>query len=280
MTDSAQEAHARKLAVAGIFDRGADEYDRIGEFFTPIGLDLVAAAGITSGERVLDVGCGRGAVLFAAAEAVGATGWVTGIDLAERMVLLTAGDAAARGIDNVTVTAGDAEQPDLPAGSFDAVLASFVLFLLPDPAAALVRYGDLLRPHGRLGFTTFGSPDLAFEAAMTSLGSFVTDGLPQRGGRQGPFGSVDGITALLASAGFAAPTITERTYETRFRDPDEWLAWAWSHGGRATLERIPAEHLDEASAAAKVAFEQARTPEGDYAIRTTIRFTIARPAAR
>jgi hypothetical protein len=41
---------------------------------------------------------------------------------------------------------------------------------------------------------------------------------------------------------------------------------------------VPADRLDEATAAARDAFEPARTPDGDYLIRTEIRFTIARPA--
>jgi hypothetical protein len=52
----------------------------------------------------------------------------------------------------------------------------------------------------------------------------------------------------------------------------------WSHGGRYALERVPAHRLDEAIAAAKMAFEAARTSAGDYAIQTQIRFTIARLA--
>jgi hypothetical protein len=49
----------------------------------------------------------------------------------------------------------------------------------------------------------------------------------------------------------------------------------WSHGGRFSLERISAEQLDDATAAAKAAFEPARTPTGDYLINTEIRFTLA-----
>lgn len=273
------EAQARKQAVAAVFDRGAADYDRVGEFFTPMGRDLVVRAGVTAGERVLDLGCGRGAALFAAAEAVGPTGLVTGIDLAERMVALTAEEATRRGLANVAVAVGDAEDPDFAPGSFDVVLAALVLFFLPDPAVALTRTATLLAPGGRLGFTSFAGNDPIFESAMGALAGFVPGGLPPRNERQGPFGSVDGITALLAAAGYATPDVTERSYETRFASPDEWVTWVWSHGGRAVLERVPADRLDDACAAAKAAFEAARTPAGDYAIRTSIRFTVARPAA-
>jgi SAM-dependent methyltransferase len=276
MKVSADEGQPGKAAIAGVFDRSAAEYDRIGDFFTPVGRDLVSATGVRTGESVLDVGCGRGAALFAAADAVGPSGRVIGIDLAEQMVALTAAEAAP--LEQVSVLVGDAERPEFPDGRFDVILAALVLFLLPDPATALRRYAALLAPGGRLAFSTFGRPDANFEAAMRVLGSFVPGGLPPRPERQGPFGSPTTITALLADHGFAAPDISEQSYVTRFRDSDEWLSWVWSHGGRATLERVPAARLDEATSAAREAFEPARTDAGDYAMRTEIRFTVARPS--
>ena len=98
------------------------------------------------GDRVLDVGCGRGAALFPAAEAVGVTGSVAGIDLVAAMVAATAADITRRGVANASVRVGDAESPEFPDRSFDAVLAGFVLFFLPDLAAALRACARLLRP--------------------------------------------------------------------------------------------------------------------------------------
>jgi hypothetical protein len=56
---------------------------------------------------------------------------------------------------------------------------------------------------------------------------------------------------LLTGHGFASPVLDEVTYESRFTDPDHWLAWIWSHGGRHTLERVPPERRDEAVAAGR-----------------------------
>src|SRR3954451_3150255 len=109
MTGPAVDPDAGKQSIASMFGRGANDYDQGGEFFTPIGRDLVSLAGVSPGARVLDDGCGRGrvsfagvapgervldvggrrgAVLFAAADAVGASGQVVGIAPAERMVAL------------------------------------------------------------------------------------------------------------------------------------------------------------------------------------------------
>jgi ubiquinone/menaquinone biosynthesis C-methylase UbiE len=279
MTAAPDDPEAIKQRIAAVFDRGAEAYDQVGvDFFTPAARDLVARAGLREGERVLDVGTGRGAVLFAAADAIGPSGRAVGIDLSPRMAELTQAEAAAQGRANVTAAQGDAERPAFPDASFDAVLAGLVIFFLPHPDVAVRRYAALLTGGGRLAFTTFGTPDPNFEAGMRALGAFVPGGMPPRPHRQGPFKSAAGIAELLTTNGYAPPAITELTYESRFADADHWLAWVWSHGGRATLERVPPERLDEASAAAKDEFEGARTPTGDYVIRTEIRFTLARPA--
>jgi ubiquinone/menaquinone biosynthesis C-methylase UbiE len=275
MTDPEQV----KVAVTRGFDRGAEVYDQVGvAFFGPPARDLVARAQLRPGERVLDLGTGRGAVLFPAADAVGPSGRVVGVDLAPRMAQLTAAEIEARGLTQASTLCGDAERPEFPDGSFDAVLAALALFFLADPAQAVRRYAKLLLPAGRLGFTTFAAMDSVHEAGMRAIAAFAHGPSPDRSTRQGPFGSPESIATLLTSNGFATPTIDEATYESRFTDADHWIAWLWSHGGRITLERVPESLRDEAIEAGKAAFAAARTPDGDYAIRTSIRFTIARPA--
>ncbi len=94
--------------------------------------------------RVADVGCGTGTLSVLLAEA----GYdVTAIDLSPEMVARARAKADGH---RVTVAVGDAAAPDLPAGSFDVVLSRHVLWALPDPAAGLRRWVDLLAPGGRL----------------------------------------------------------------------------------------------------------------------------------
>src|SRR5882724_11022730 len=141
-----------RQAVAELFDRSSATYDSVGvESFTVIARQLLADVRLGRGERVLDVGCGRGAVLFAAAEQVGETGSVTGIDLAPGMIDRTVSDIRDRGLTNVQAMLMDAQEPNLPTTDFDTVLASTVLFFLPNPLADLHAWRRLLKPSGRLG---------------------------------------------------------------------------------------------------------------------------------
>jgi ubiquinone/menaquinone biosynthesis C-methylase UbiE len=85
--------------VAAVFDRAAETYDSVGvPWFTPIAEHLVRELAPVPGEQILDLGSGRGAAVFPLAEAVGPTGHVTGIDLAEGMVRALRSDVAARGL--------------------------------------------------------------------------------------------------------------------------------------------------------------------------------------
>ena len=109
-------------------------------WFGPIAAGLLEELADTAGERVLDVGCGRGAALLPLAEAAGPTGHVLGIDLAPEMVRRTASDIA--GPAHVQVRAADASAPGLPSASYDVVASSLVQFFLPDPANAVRTWVD------------------------------------------------------------------------------------------------------------------------------------------
>ena len=111
---------------------------------------------------MLDLGCGRGHVLLPAAAAVGPTGEVVGVDFAPSMIAATTD--AAKDLPWVRVTDGDADHPGFPDGSFDVVTAGFMVFLLPDPPAAVARWARLLRPGGRLALSTFAEETAAGEA--------------------------------------------------------------------------------------------------------------------
>ena len=248
MTAASERAEQQKRGIAAVFGSSAATYDQVGvDFFTPMGRDLVALAGLQPGAHVLDVGCGRGAVLFPAAEGVGPTGRVTGIDLAPAMVELTAAEARARGLTHVHVVVGDAEQPDLPDlpdGSVDVVLAGLVLFFLPDPGAALRSLRPAAAPGGppRLHHLRRRRPALRGGHAR---GRRVR---PRRRARSAEIGR-DRSARSRASptcsppTGFAVSHTEDRAYVSRFTDPDHMLAWAWSHGGRAVLGRVPESDL-------------------------------------
>jgi ubiquinone/menaquinone biosynthesis C-methylase UbiE len=93
---------------------------------------LVDAARVASGDRVLDVGCGTGVLARAAADRVGAEGRVTGLDINEGML------AVARRIrPRNDWRLGDATKLPLVDDSYDVVMSQFSLMYFPDRIAAL-----------------------------------------------------------------------------------------------------------------------------------------------
>ena len=140
--DKATISHATQVVSA--YARWAPVYDLVFEYVMRAGRQAaVAALGGRPG-RVLDVGIGTGLELplFAPGQRV------TGIDLAEPM-LRRAQAKAARGqgaVDGLCVM--DAARLAFPDASFDAVIAPYVLSVVPDPAAMLDEIARVVKPGG------------------------------------------------------------------------------------------------------------------------------------
>ncbi|WP_408898303.1 class I SAM-dependent methyltransferase [Nocardioides sp. R1-1] len=265
-----------KAGVAGVFDRAAATYDQVGvDFFRPIGRFLVGRTDPRPGERVLDVGCGRGASAIPAAEAVGPTGSVVATDLAPAMVEEVR--RAAHDLPWLRAEVGDAEQP--PGEVFDIVQAGLVLFFLPSLDTALARYRGMLSEQGRLGFTWFGEPDARWEPVFDALtADLPQDERPQtRPSGQGPFASPSAMQDHLTAQGWRDVTTETLVHEVRVRDADHWFEWTWSQGYRFVLEKLEArDQLGPArERVRRLLDEMAR--DGGLAWRAEVHATIARP---
>ena len=113
---------------------------------------LLMDAGISSGMRVLDVGCGAGDVAFLLSGLVGSTGEVVGIDH-DNNALATARSRASAS-QQPAPTFIQSGLLDLPAsiGTFDAIVGRRVLMYQSDTVAAATALGRLLRPGGVMVF--------------------------------------------------------------------------------------------------------------------------------
>lgn len=261
----------RRAIVAEVFDSVADDYDSVGvPWFGPVAEGLVSRLNPVAGQHALDLGCGRGAALFALAEAVGPGGAVTGVDLAPRMVEAVRREAVVRGVKNVRAHVMDAASPSLPRAEYDVATASFVLFFLPAPVAALRAWRALLIPGGRLGVSTFtdhaaGWLDDVFQRFLPR------PALPA----PSPFDTDEGVEGLFKSAGYDGVRTEQLRLTLAFRDLDHWRRWSWSHGQRAVWERIPARDHARVQAAVAERLAPFRTGEGGYRVEQRVRLTLA-----
>jgi 2-polyprenyl-3-methyl-5-hydroxy-6-metoxy-1,4-benzoquinol methylase len=120
-------------------------------FVNPFLPRLFEQARITTGMRVLDVGCGAGDVTLLLADQVGTSGVVVGIDNNPALLETAQARAAAAGHSNVSFLLGNLESIELDT-TFDAVVGRFILVHVSSPAAVLRRLAMFLRPGGVIAF--------------------------------------------------------------------------------------------------------------------------------
>jgi 2-polyprenyl-3-methyl-5-hydroxy-6-metoxy-1,4-benzoquinol methylase len=130
---------------------------RQGQAFEPFTRQLFQEAGISKGMRILDVGCGSGDVTFLAADLVGRSGEVVGVDRERKAVDWAEARARSRGIRNVNFVEGDPAEMQFDR-QFDAVVGRLVLMYYPDPVDTVRK---LMRHVRTEGLSVFQEIDLA-----------------------------------------------------------------------------------------------------------------------
>ena len=132
--------------VAKQWQRGKAHRDEVNAQANEMMLDL---ADLRPGNRVLDVAAGTGDQSLLAARRVGPTGYVLAIDLSSSMLDLAADAAQDAGFKNVETRQMDAENIDLDADSFDAVICRMGLMLFSDPVKAIIGMHRVLKATGK-----------------------------------------------------------------------------------------------------------------------------------
>ena len=242
------------------------EAERFDSMLAPFGRRLLTAAALKPGERVLDVGCGNGAVSLDAAGAVGGDGQVTGLDLSAPMLEVARRRAEERGID-ASFVQGDAQTASFDQ-PFDIVLSRFGVMFFDDPETAFANLAKATRPGGRLCFVCW-QEILANEWIAVPAMAMVTHvGIPElpQPGTPGPFALADAerTRGLLGSAGWSDATVEEYSdLMPMGRDPDDVVAFMLSDEmGRRLVEGKDPEAVKAGIEATLEALRPYATPDG------------------
>jgi arsenite methyltransferase len=131
-------------AVAALPDRAVESFAGVGNPF--------ALRALEPGERVVDIGCGAGFDTLIAADQVGPTGRVVGVDMTAEMLAKARRGVAELGLAHVEVREGLAEELPVDDGWADVVISNGVFNLCADKRAVFDELRRVLRPGGWLQF--------------------------------------------------------------------------------------------------------------------------------
>jgi SAM-dependent methyltransferase len=178
------------------FTVGAAEYDRfMGRYSVPLAPLFAEFAGVSRGQRVLDVGCGPGALTRELVVRVGAEA-VSAVDPSERLAT-----AARDRYPGVQVQVAGAEELPFEDGLFDAALAQLVVHFMADPAAGVREMKRVTRAHGVVAACVWDyegrrSPLSVFWEAARAVDPNTEDQSRRAGARRGHLAELLGAADL------------------------------------------------------------------------------------
>jgi SAM-dependent methyltransferase len=181
---------------------------RIEDRAAPMMERLLRDAGIETGMRVLDVGCGRGEVSFMLARLVGPEGLVVGFDRDAGAMTSALARARDEGIRQVAFVTADLLTPPRDRAPFDAIVGRRVLMYQRDRLAAVRALVDVLRPGGLVVFQEVDATMLPAPAGRHPLHERVTRWIWETVAREGATTSMGfELPGVLAAAGLSIQAV-------------------------------------------------------------------------
>ncbi|HMA41323.1 MAG TPA: methyltransferase domain-containing protein [Gemmatimonadales bacterium] len=226
-----------------------ENYERyfVPQIGAPLAADLLEIAALRPGERVLDVACGTGIVTRLAAQRVGNSGMVAGLDVNAGMLAVARSVASPAGAE-IRWYETSAEAIPLPEETFDVVVCQLGLQFVPDKGAAVREMWRVLVPEGRL-IISVAAPNPVFEIMDQALRRHVGPAAAAFVQLVFSLHDPDEIERLFGDAGLRKVAVGRSGRTLRLPPPEEFL-WQYIHstplagttgqladGRRAALER-------------------------------------------
>jgi SAM-dependent methyltransferase len=178
---------------------------------------LVGRAGAASGERVLDVACGTGALTRTVLEARADASCVVGVDNNAAMLAVAREVPTPSGV-QVAWLRASAQALPVRAAAFDVVFCEHGLPFIADRGAALVEMRRALRPGGRVAVCVFGpiEHNPGTNALADALDSVLGGGTARVKRIEHALADIAGLHSLISTAGFHDLSIGTETRLVHF----------------------------------------------------------------
>jgi SAM-dependent methyltransferase len=261
--------------VAGpVLDWGVGNYERTAQALHPAAQVLVQHAGLTAGERVLDLGCGTGNVALLAAAAGAA---VTAVDPSQRLLDVTAAAAAEQGL-SVDCHVGEAASVPAANGAFDCVLSSFAVIFAPDPVAAVAEISRVLTAPGRALLTAWLPGGALGEMAVAAQEMVRTAlGAPPPPPSPVAWHEEMSVGGLVASQGMTAALVGVHELVFTAPSPEAFLAAEQANHPLAIAGHQVLQAVGQADSARERLLQiVTEHNEDEHAFRSTSRYVVIR----
>lgn len=192
----------------------------------PIAEDLMHAASIQPGERVLDVACGTGVVTRLAAKRTGSEGKVAGLDVSPPMLAVARSLAPAGTSIDWYETSADAMP--LADGGFDVVLCQMGLQFISNKRQALEEMHRVLRPGGRIVLNLPGPIPAFFADFARALARHIDPGAARFIDVVFSLHDAETVRSLMSAAGFQRVKLAKDKKALRLPPPEEFV-WQYVH---------------------------------------------------
>jgi len=182
--------------------------DQLEAMLEPVDAPLFAAAALRVGDRIIDIGCGRGTTTRVAARKVGPSGTVIGVDVSPQSIAAARARSPEPDSARIEWIAADAQRALLPTDA-DVIISRFGIMFFDDPIEAFANLRRSSTAGGRLAATVWHRTTSPFQsrsvdvaiAAAAEIG--IDLHLPDPASGPFAFGDTDYATRVLESAGWA-----------------------------------------------------------------------------
>lgn len=266
-----------KKAITQVFDLVASKYDNPSLRFFPFCADkLVDYAKIKPNQKVLDIATGTGVVAMAAAQCLTHGGRVQAIDLSKNMIQQAQQNLKHAGFDNVDFHIMDAEQLEFKNNYFDVITCSYGLFFMPDMSTALQSWLRVLKPGGKIIFTSFAPS--AFQPLTEIFMKNLADyGITPPPPRWLQLAGEDLCKKILTDSGFEKVQVTQAQLGYHLAEFNNWWEVIQSAGYRGLYEQVPSENRAEFEAKHRVEIDKLITEDGIWMDVQTLFSTATKP---